>query len=260
MTLRRTVPVVICPDPRQRLSPARRIGDRDERSSLEKLTSLLEYVFEAEDQLMPDTDIDLLQADSFSLQTTTDSNHLLLNPALIRKLTKYIAQVAQPGKRLRHTAAVGNTPRAQEKSLGDVGTPTLSRLLKLLERSVKAGEDIDPFSGPPALPPGSAQSSPKKPAKRTKGKRRSKSVSGDEAEPETTPVDNALAGLTDEAKAKLSRVLELARDSMLATECCLMLSSAGRVTKQLYSEELITACMSAVKNQLTKIIYPFVKA
>jgi cohesin loading factor subunit SCC2 len=29
---------------------------------------------------------------------------------------------------------------------------------------------------------------------------------------------------------------------------------------QLYSEELITACMSAVKNQLTKVIYPFVEA
>ncbi|KAJ7070155.1 hypothetical protein C8F01DRAFT_1364201 [Mycena amicta] len=246
--------------PSKVVTSARRTGDRDERSSLEKLTSLLEDVFEAEDQLMPDTDIDLLPADFFSLQTTTDSNHPLLNPALIRKLTKYIAQVAQPGKRLRHTAAVGNTPRAQEKSLGDVDTPTLSRILKLLERSVKAGEDIDPFPGPPALPPGSAQSSPKKPAKKTKGKRRSKSVSGDEAEPETMPVDNILAGLTDEAKAKLSRVLELARDSMLATECCLTLLSAGRLTKQLYSEELITACMSAVKNQLTKVIYPFVEA
>jgi len=29
---------------------------------------------------------------------------------------------------------------------------------------------------------------------------------------------------------------------------------------QLYSEELITSCLSAVKNQLSKILYPFVEA
>ena len=31
-------------------------------------------------------------------------------------------------------------------------------------------------------------------------------------------------------------------------------------TLQLYSEELITACLTTVKNQLTKVVYPFVEA
>ena len=32
------------------------------------------------------------------------------------------------------------------------------------------------------------------------------------------------------------------------------------IHQQLYSEELITACFATIKNQLTKIIYPFVEA
>ncbi|KAF7297577.1 Sister chromatid cohesion protein [Mycena kentingensis (nom. inval.)] len=232
--------------PSKLISP-RRTGERDERSS--------------RDGIMPDTDISMLPAEFFSQQTTTEVSHPLLGPAIMRKLIKYIGQVAQ-GKRNRHANAVGGTPRAQDNSLAAVDVVILSRILKLLERSVKAGEDIDPFPGLPVshaqAAPGSAQSSPKKPKKK---KRRSKSLSGDEGEAETMEVDmGAPAGLTDEEKDKLERALELVRDSMLAVECCFTLMSGGRLPKQLYSEELITSCLNAVKNQLEKVIYPFIEA
>ncbi|KAJ7465273.1 hypothetical protein FB451DRAFT_1263153 [Mycena latifolia] len=244
-----------------RVTSARRTGDRDERLPLEKLTALLEDIFEAEDGLAPDTDLASLPAEFFSLQTTVDCMRPLLQPTLVRKLTKYILQVVHPAKRMRHAGA-GNTPRAKEKSLADVDTLTLSRILKMLERSVKAGEDLDPFAGPAAAAPGSAPASPRKPAKKAKGKRRSRSRSGDEAEPEPEEmeVDSGPAPLTDLDHAKLARALETVRDSIFAAECCVALLGAGRLTKQLYSEELITACMGAVKNHLTKVIYPFVEA
>ncbi|KAJ7134305.1 hypothetical protein C8R44DRAFT_770123 [Mycena epipterygia] len=242
------------------ITSARRTGDRDERVPLEKFEALLEDVFEAEDALSPDTDLASLPSKFFSLQTTVDCSRPLLQPALVRKATTYIQQVVHPGKRMRHTAT-GNTPRrVQDRTLGDVDTLTLSRFLKLLERSIKAGEDLDPFAGPAAVAPGSAPASPRKPAKKTKGKRRSKSRSGDESEPEEMQVDNGPVTLTDLDLAKVARVLDTARDSIYAAECCVTLLGAGRLTKQLYSEELITACMSAVKNQLTKVIYPFVEA
>ncbi|KAF7365521.1 Sister chromatid cohesion protein [Mycena venus] len=248
-----------------RVTSSRRTGDRDERLPLEKLTALLEEIFDAEDALSPDVDLSSLPSEYFSLATTIDCARPLLQPSMIRKLTKYIVQVVHPGKRVRHTAT-GNTPRAKDKTkttLGDVEPTTLSRILKILERSVKSGEDLDPFAGAAAVgQPASAPTSPKKPSKKAKGKQRSKSHSGDEAEPEETEVD-AGAGpvaLTDLDHAKLARALETARDSIFAADCCLALLGAGRLTKQLYSEELITACMSAVKNQLTKVIYPFVEA
>jgi cohesin loading factor subunit SCC2 len=219
------------------VTSSRRTGDRDERLPLEKLTATLEEVFDAEDALLPDTDISSLPPQFFSHQTTIDCARPLLQPDLVRKLTKYISQVVHPAKRVRHTAT-GNTPRhAKDKTLGDVDTTTLSRILKLLERSVKAGEDIDPFAGPAAAVPGSAPASPRKTAKKSKGRRRSKSRSGDEAEPEPEgmQVDAGPVVLTDLDHAKTTRALETARDSIVAADCCLALLGAGRLTKQVRS-------------------------
>ncbi|KAJ6620718.1 hypothetical protein B0H10DRAFT_1911606 [Mycena sp. CBHHK59/15] len=244
-----------------RVTSARRTGDRDERLPLEKLTALLDDIFEAEDALPPDIDLDSLPTKFFSPQTTVDCARPHLHPTLVRKLTKHILQVAHPAKRVRQ--GVAGTPRAKDgsRTLGDVDTTTLARVLKMLERSVKAGEDLDPFAGAAAAPPGSVPASPRKGAKKGKGKRRSKSQSGDEAEPEEMEVDGGGAvEVTDVDLAKVTHALDTARDSIFAAECCVALLGAGRLTKQLYSEELITACMSAVKNQLTKVIYPFVEA
>jgi cohesin loading factor subunit SCC2 len=194
-------------------------------------------VFDAEDALLPDTDISSLPPQFFSHQTTIDCARPLLQPDLVRKLTKYISQVVHPAKRVRHTAT-GNTPRhAKDKTLGDVDTTTLSRILKLLERSVKAGEDVDPFAGPAAAVPGSAPASPRKTAKKSKGRRRSKSRSGDEAEPEPEgmQVDAGPVVLTDLDHVKTTRALETARDSIVAADCCLALLGAGRLTKQVRS-------------------------
>ncbi|KAF7357525.1 Sister chromatid cohesion protein [Mycena sanguinolenta] len=233
-----------------RATSSRRTGDRDERVPIQKLEALMEEIFEAEDALPPDVDLSSLPTEYFSVATTIDCSRPLLQPSQVRKLTKYIVQVVHPGKRVRHTAP-GNTP-AKDPPRRSSG-------------SVKSGEDLDPFAGPPAATavPGSAPSSPtKKPSKKAKGKRRSRSRSGDEAEPEEMEVDVAAGpvALTDLDHAKLARALEMARDSIVAADCCFALLGAGDLTKQLYSEELITACISAVKNQLTKIVYPFVEA
>ncbi|KAJ6466251.1 hypothetical protein C8R45DRAFT_1021008 [Mycena sanguinolenta] len=250
-----------------RATSSRRTGDRDERIPIQKLEALMEEIFEAEDALPPDVDLSSLPTEYFSVATTIDCSRPLLQPSQVRKLTKYIVQVVHPGKRVRHTAP-GNTPAKKDRprTLADVETTKLMRILKTLERSVKSGEDLDPFVGPPAAAPGSVPSSPtksptKKPSKKAKGKRRSRSRSGDEAEPEEMEVDAAAPiTLTDLDHAKLARALEMARDSIVAADCCFALLGAGDLTKQLYSEELITACISAVKNQLTKIVYPFVEA
>ncbi|KAF5374102.1 hypothetical protein D9615_008832 [Tricholomella constricta] len=250
-------------------SSARRTGDRDERAPLEKLTSLIDDLFEAEDALPPDVDLSDLPSDFFSPFTTTDAARPLLNSALIRKLTKLIGHVARPIKRVR--AGVPNTPKGKGR-MAEVDTPVLSRLLKMLERNVRAGEDVDPFRyTAPARPPNGSPSkrSPKKAARGKKAERRSKSRTpggsegegggtGDEQEHVTS--GSAIADLTDADFERLARVLEVARDSIVAADCCIALLASDRLTKQLYSEELITVCLSTIKNQLTKLVYPFVEA
>jgi cohesin loading factor subunit SCC2 len=126
----------------------------------------------------------------------------------------------------------------------DVDNQMLSRLLKTLDRTVKAGEDLDPFQYV-APPPGSAKNSPRK--KFTKAKKadaRSSAtprpgsddlpsqdadrtnVDEDEREPETE--------LTFTDYEKLERTLDIAKESILAADCCIALLGSDRLTKQVW--------------------------
>lgn len=265
-------------------SSAKRTGDRDDRGSesltlryfatnsfahtapLEKLITLLEDIFEAEDSLSVDVDQECLQADFFS-PLTTELSQPRLHPNLVRKLTKLISQVTRPMKRLRSSTASALTPcNSGPCSIADVETTVLSRVLKILERSVRAGEDLDPFKAD--MPPEMRASV--SPSKKTKVSVSKKSISDQQLQ-SLTPVggEPQVDASADPAEPLsvsnadldiLARTLEIARDSILAADCCIALLSADRLPKQVYSEELITACLGAVKNQLDRIVYPFVES
>ncbi|KAG6336273.1 hypothetical protein ID866_2827 [Astraeus odoratus] len=241
-------------------SSARRTGDRDERAPLEKLTMLIEDIFEAEDSLATDIQAADLPKEFFS-PLTSDCSHPQLQHNLIRKLTKYISYLAYPPKRTRRTArevGANSTNGAKSReTLGHIESQILSRLMKILERSIKAGEDLDPFLISAARP--SAPSSPTK-----KGQKQSTAVNdsngqASEMDREPSPQESHHQQLTDGDLRILAIQLEVARDSILAAECCIVLLSGEGLTKQLYSEELITTCLSTIKNQLTMFVYPFVE-
>ncbi|KAJ3559315.1 hypothetical protein NM688_g422 [Phlebia brevispora] len=249
-------------------SVRRATGDRDARAPLDKLDTLFEDILEAEDTLPPDADLADLSYEFFS-PLTTDSSHPLLHPNVIKKLTTYVSKVARPGKRSRQTTrdstrTTSGTPKAKV-SLRDLDTATLGRIFRLLERSVKAGEDLDPFSTlhhVDSQPRSPSKKSTKKSA--TKDKQRSKSKTPLTADNDEAPTADrgspSPEGPADADLDALMHALQVARDSVQAADCCIMLLSSDKLTKQLYSEELITACLSAVKNQLTRIVYPFVEA
>lgn len=212
---------------------------------LEKLIALIEDVFEAEDTLPADVDLDDISPEFFS-QLTSDFSHPLLHPNLIRKLTKYICQVARPTKRLRQGTNGGGpgTPRNRGR-MAEVETAVLSRILKILERNVKAGEIVDPFahmsmSGNKAVSMSPRKASNKKIAnKATKKDRRSKSRTPKDDEEDEDHEDNDSATLVDGPEElsdadfeKLTRSLEIARDSILAADCCIALLGSDRLTKQ----------------------------
>ena len=208
---------------------------------LEKLTSLIEDVFEAEDMLPSELEPSDLNHDFFS-PLSVDLTRPYLSSAIIRKLTKYIGHVARPTKRLRQVAggALG-TPRGKGR-MADVDTQMLSRLLKILERSIKAGEDIDPFASH-QVPVPSARSSPKKPsakknAKAKKTERNSRSLTPKDDEgamrEDVTMEGEQIAGDAEADFEKLAKELDVANESILAADCCIALLGSDRLTKQVY--------------------------
>lgn len=202
---------------------------------LEKFTALIEDIFEAEDALPNDASLNDLS--EFFSALTNDCAHPLLHPNIIRKATKYIGQIARPTKRLRQTSGgVLGTPRGKGR-MSDADTQMLSRLLKLLDRSVKAGEDIDPFFH--ITVPNSAKASPRKAAAKKAAKAKKPDIRSSQTPPhedlhdeDSTMGEPQTRVLTDVDFDKLSRVMDIARDSILAADCCIALLGSDRLTKQ----------------------------
>nr|Q00333.2 RecName: Full=Protein rad9; AltName: Full=SCC2 homolog [Coprinopsis cinerea okayama7\ len=254
------------------MSSVKRTGERDDRGPLEKFVTVVDEIFESEDSLPADLGHEDLPQEFFS-SWSPDCSKPLLNTSTIRKLLKYVGQVARPTKRMRQASAGGQgllaTPRTRAGRMADVDIQTLSRLLKMLERSLKEGEEVDPFkaTGSSSGLNGtvSARSSPVKKGSRKKKAKDSldddDSMEADEAD--ELPQQHLKKGSTpppnDIELEKLTRLLDLARDSVLAADCCIAILASDRLPKQLYSEELITSCLNTVKNQLTKVLYPFIE-
>ncbi|KAI0265712.1 hypothetical protein BC834DRAFT_970070 [Gloeopeniophorella convolvens] len=248
-------------------SPVKRTGERDERVPLEKLSTLLEDIFEAEDALPADADVAALPPTSSrrSRWTRRVRSCTLAHP----QACKTHRAVARPTKRLRAATASAQTPRAAApRSIADLETATLSRVLKLLERSVRAGEDVDPFPAV-ATPPPRASASPtkkknKSPSKKSAAERRSKSQTplGDDEppapEPESAPEAAVAAAAAPDPDA-LARALDTTRDALLAADCVLLLLGAARLPKQVYSEELLAACLGATRGALERVVYPAIE-
>ncbi|KAJ7600473.1 hypothetical protein C8J56DRAFT_910344 [Mycena floridula] len=250
----------------------RRTGDRDERAPVEKLISLLEDIVQAEDCLPSDPDFSTPSTStdplSYFSPLTVDASEPLLSPNVIRKLIKSISHVARPTKRLRGSALAGGTlgtPRSKGKGrMRDVDPTMLSRILKIVKRSVKAGEGCDPFGLSAASSNKAKSVSPVKKSAAKKKKKEKSPANKEEQDVEMMLMDDEpeeeSKQLTGRDYAAMARSMEIAKDSILAAECCIALLGSDRLDKHLYSEDLITLCLAAAKNQLTKIIYPFVEA
>ncbi|KAG8907886.1 Sister chromatid cohesion protein 2 [Tulasnella sp. 403] len=249
-----------------------RTGERDDRGPLEKLIELLEDVFEAEDSLPTDADADNISADHlghFFSRLTIDYNNPLLSCSIISKITKAIGKVARPAKRVRISARDAKIGNPAIAGLSELEMGTLSRVLKLLGRSVKLGEDLDPFAGPPVNTSvfvqetkpakGKKKSAAKgKAAERARSKSKTPHPDGYE-EPLDTSADVDMAGegldsVDEEELRKLERCLQMARESVVAADGCLALLSGDKLPKQ---AKLITGCLATIKNQFTKVVFPF---
>ncbi|KAF5376813.1 hypothetical protein D9757_008902 [Collybiopsis confluens] len=274
--------------------------ERDERTPLNKLVLLIDDIFQTEDGLPSDpTSADLSSSGIFHPDSVDLSKPQLSAPT-IRKLTKLIGQVKGGrgmGKSVHTSPVKGRTGKSGR--ITDIEVDILSRLLRVLSRNVKLGEEVDPFG----VSAGAAvvkdkdvaamQKTPKKKKSRTPLENDNKEV-GDVEQEEMVEEESTVRGQSkeprtpkkDKGKGKAAAVtaltgppsvvdlellahkLKLSRDGVLAAETIIALlageggkgSRGGeRLSKQLYSEEIILGCMNVVKTALEGEIYPFVE-
>lgn len=179
------------------------------------------------------------QLGQFFSRLTLDFNQPLLNTAIIAKLTKAISQVSRPTKRVRLMVRDGNLGTPGAIGLAELEANTLSRMLKLLGRSVKLGEDLDPFTGPPASISVDAPADTAKSKKKSSAKGKAKPDSaGDRARSRSkTPVDGGNE-VSEGDMQNLERTLQVAKESALAADGCLALLCADKLPKQVRTAAL----------------------
>ena len=238
--------------PDGRTSPVKRTGGRDDRGILpkpchlnlsdrfeapfEKLESLIDEIFEAEDDLPQYPEPSDLRRDLFSLSLTTNCSRPCLNPAVISKITAIIGKVSRPTRRRPPTSrgqnGAPNSARKDDGRVSDLEVSKILRLLKTLERSVQIAEDLDPFKLPSESQSSVKRSVTKRSGKGSKkGKAPEPGVSEDGnptvADPEPDDAHESTINLEN-----LLKCLATAKESILAAECCVSILSSDRLPKQ----------------------------
>jgi len=219
----------------------RKTGDRDDRVPLDKFIQFAQEITTAEDELPPEGD----PGATMWSDLTSDWQRPMLSPGAVKKLVKLVSKVARPTKRDRLVGVrdgLGSPRRAGALAgLAEVESGLLSRMLKLLERSVQAGEYVDPFVGPPAGTGhdfGAVSMSPtkakKSPVKSKKGKGKSPAGADDADEDMGTSADGKQE-ITQADYEKLDRALDTAREAIIAADCCVALLAADKLPKQVRS-------------------------
>lgn len=201
----------------------------------QKVQNLLEDIFEESDGFSPNPTYDEVNRSRFFSGLNASGEHPLLSPETVDKLVQSFGRL-QRSKRSRQAKA--------EELPWDVDT--VSRLLRVLERSMSDGQDLDPFpdNGRRTV---IDNTSPTK-GGRKKGKKASN-------EPELSPE----LEVTDEEKNSGQRILSTMSNAAAAALCCFVVLRTPGLPKQLYSEDLLTMAVSAVRSQMSNVLFPVIE-
>ncbi|WVO15130.1 hypothetical protein L204_102774 [Cryptococcus depauperatus] len=211
------------------MSMSGRTGGRDMRSLWQKLQSLIKDIFEELDSLpigASSGPLDSVNAKFFSSASKDDP---LLSCEIMSKLVRYVIRIQ----------AIQKKRKPNGKDEGDWDLDIISRLLKLLERRMKATKDLIVF-------PEDRKAVIIIEEKSRRGKRGSGSSPPIEDSKEKLPVG---VGMCEVNLAKM-------KGGAAAAECCLTLLDSMGLSKQVYSEDMLSTCVQMIKEQFVQIIMP----
>ncbi|WVQ72222.1 hypothetical protein IAR50_001771 [Cryptococcus sp. DSM 104548] len=217
-------------------------GERDTRNSWQKLQTLLEDISEENDSFTANPTLEDLQSPNikFFAHVSRDGSQALLSQKTMSKVIRYVLRV-QSGKK-RQGQEAGGPEREWDITL-------VSTLLRLLERSIRDIENVVVFPEDRKAAVAIEEKSIKK-----KGKGKAESVSTVKPEESGVKTEIPLADI-QACEEKLTRV----KRSVAAAECSLILLDSEGLSKQLYSEELLSACVQALKDQLEQVVLPVIQ-
>lgn len=209
---------------------------------VEKFRSYIDDIFEAEDSVPAEPTSDSLdELYEFFSRSTTDWSRPILNTRVVSKLTSIVDQIARPTKRIRRDVVSHSPSAADREGLSSVEPQQLLRIIKILERSIISGEDINPFAGPVVkLADGATASvgddtNGKSPAKGKKGKNVKTPEGRQTRSKSRTPVEPDGMDLGEDKvvdSEKVEHALDLAKESVLAADACLALLGSDQLPKQ----------------------------
>ncbi|WVQ82810.1 hypothetical protein IAT38_004942 [Cryptococcus sp. DSM 104549] len=224
-----------------------RTGERDTRTSWQKLQTLLEDISEESDAFPANpTMLDLNKSRFFST-ISKDGTTALLSVSTIAKVGQYVSRVQSATKRQKSLAQTNG-------EAGEWDVNLVGGLLRLLERSMRDAENAVVFpEDRKAVAASVTEEKGKK--KKAKGKKDSTS-SPTRASPEGGASEDKPS---EEMTAACELALTRAKSGVAAAECCLALLDSDGLSKQVYSEDLLTACVGMIKDQVDKIVIPIVQ-
>ncbi|TYJ53043.1 hypothetical protein B9479_006320 [Cryptococcus floricola] len=217
-------------------------GERDTRNSWQKLQTLLEDISEENDSFTANPTLEDLQSSNIKFfgHVSRDGSQALLSQKTMSKVIRYVLRVRSGKKRPGQEA---NGP----ERVWDI--TLVSTLLRLLERSIRDVEDIVVFPDDRKAAVAIEEKAAKK-----KGKGKAGSASPVKPEDAEVKAEIPLADI-QACEDKLMRV----KRSVAAAECSLILLDSEGISKQLYSEELLSTCVKTVKDQLEQVVLPVIQ-
>lgn len=203
----------------------------------QKVENLLEDIFEESDGFNATPSVEEVNHSRYFHGISASGEHPLLSPECVDKLVQNFVRL--------HKSRRSRQSKPEELRC-DVDL--LKRLLRILERSMQDGQDLDPFpdNGRRTV---IENTSPVKGGKVRKGKKAASNA------PEPSPE----LEVSDEEKNTGARILSTMSNAAAAALCCLVVLRTPGLPKQLYSEDLLTQAVTTVRSQMTTVLFPVIE-
>ncbi|GBB94464.1 hypothetical protein RclHR1_02360022 [Rhizophagus clarus] len=198
--------------------------ERNGESVLINLINYMSMIFEAEDSVSIDQNANSPNSTSLFVPASMCSGEPLLTTNVIQQLIKLVSKVSR------------------YKRMEDVEVEDLARLLKILDRSVREVENFQ------VLPKSASKS-------RNKVNQKNSDYSFDKGDTYDDDYKMDEDSRTEQIEEKLEKIM----NGIDAAIAAFTIMTGGKLSKQLYPEDLITSSLNLVKNQLGEIIYRFLE-
>ncbi|KAE8213588.1 hypothetical protein CF327_g2907 [Tilletia walkeri] len=249
--------VILDPKAQPRLSAGKAKGV-DKRSPVRRFLDLIAEIFDGEDALPATASSKTGMCAESAMVFSNLQGHLVLRMDVLHSLIRLIKLCKEtPPAPIAPSAPVSeggpsDAPEPEPQSIAKVEASELGRLLRILERTVRAADGTRPFAESRE-----ASKMKDKKAKSTSDENGSTSeVEASTSEPEEMPVDKKEKG---GQYLELTVRLERIATGVLASECCFEIFSLDGLQHSLVSEDILQTCLDTLKLSVNDTILPFVE-